>query len=371
MTKAANLRYSVPSCRGIHNSKLIHWYISHCCIHQTPYFYSMDSLTQIALGVAVAEVCAGKRLRNRTFLYGAVLGTIPDLDVFVGKFMSPVDSVLIHRGLSHSILFFLLLSPFVGKLISNIEKGKISFRQASTMVFWCLFTHVLLDAFTTWGTQILWPLPYRFALKTIFVIDPLYTIPLLLSLIWVWKTKEYGLRRKYVIRGLIVSSGYLLVSAGIKLYALNQFQKALSDQSIAYHEIIVKPSAFNTILWNANVETEEAYLLGDYSLFDTQPISFRRYPKNKQLEKEVAEVEDFHKLKKISEGWYLMTEKEGTIYFNDLRFGLLNDNPAYPQFAFSYAFVSDNGLTYAEEVPRTNRDGKALLKGILERIGGN
>ena len=331
----------------------------------------MDSLTQIALGVAVAEVCAGKRLHNRTFLYGAVLGTIPDLDVIVGKFMSPVDSVLIHRGLSHSLLFFLILSPFLGKFISFLEKGKIGFRQASTMVFWCLFTHVLLDAFTTWGTQILWPLPYRFALKTIFVIDPLYTIPLLAALIWVWKTKDVHLRRRYVLRGVVVSSCYLLVSASIKLYALNQFQKALADQNIDYQEIIVKPSAFNTILWNANVNTDEAYLLGDLSLFDTQPISFRRYPKNQPLEQAVADVSDFKKLKKISEGWYLMTEKDGTIYFNDLRFGLLNDNPAYPQFAFSYAFVSDNGLTYAEEVPRTNRDGKALLKGIIERIGGN
>ncbi len=331
----------------------------------------MDSLTQIALGVAVAEVCAGKKLQNRTFLYGAVLGTIPDLDVFVGKFLTPVDSVMIHRGLSHSLLFFLVLSPFLGKLIVTIEKNRIGFKQAAVMVFWCLFTHVILDAFTTWGTQILWPLPYRFALKTIFVIDPLYTIPLLVSLIWVWKTRNIDLRRKYALRGLVVSTFYLLVSAGIKLYALNQFQNALADQDIHYQEIIVKPSAFNTILWNANVETNDAYLLGDFSLFDTQPISFRKYPKNKALEQEVVEVEDFQKLKKISEGWYLMTEKDGTIYFNDLRFGLLNNDLAYPQFAFSYAFVSDNGPTYAVEVPRTNRDGKALLKGILDRIGGN
>lgn len=331
----------------------------------------MDSLTQIALGVAVAEVCAGKKLQNRTFLYGAVLGTIPDLDVIVGKFMSPVDSVLIHRGLSHSVLFFLVLSPILGKLITIIEKNKIGFRQAAIMVFWCLFTHVILDAFTTWGTQVLWPLPYRFALKTIFVIDPIYTIPLLIALIWVWKTNHHDLRRKYVLRGLIISSGYLLVSAGIKLYALTQFQRALAEQNITFQEIIVKPSAFNTILWNANVNTQDAYLLGDFSLFDTQPISFRKYPKNQSLEQEVAEVEDFQKLKKISEGWYLLTEKDGTIYFNDLRFGLLNDNSVYPQFAFSYAFVADKGLTYAVEVPRTNRDGKALLKGILQRIGGN
>lgn len=331
----------------------------------------MDSLTQVALGIAVAEVCAGKKLQNRTFLYGAILGTIPDLDVIVGKFLNPVDAVSIHRGFSHSLLFFLLLSPFLGKMITKLEKGKIGFKQATVMVFWCLFTHVLLDAFTTWGTQILWPLPHRFALKTIFVIDPLYTFPLLVTLIMVWKTKVHQARRKYIVYGLAISSGYLLLSAGIKYYALNQFEKALETQKIDFQHIIVKPSAFNTILWNANVDTEDAYLLGDYSLFDTQLISFQKYPKNLQLEQELTGNRDFQKLKRISEGWYLLTEQHGTVYFNDLRFGLLNDNPAYPQFAFSYAFVPRNGGLYAEEVPKVRRDGKALLQKILDRIGGN
>lgn len=331
----------------------------------------MDSITQIALGIAVAEVCAGKKLKNRSFLYGAIFGTIPDLDVLVGLFLTAVEGIRIHRGLSHSIFLFIFLSPFLGWLVSKIEKGKINFLNATKMVFWCLFTHVLLDMFTSWGTQILWPLEHRFALKTIFVIDPLYTIPLLITLVMVWKTKEIPLRQKYVWRGLFISSAYLILSCFIKLYALNQFEKALKNQGIQYSEIIVKPTAFNLILWNANVSTADDYLLGDYSLLDSQAISFTAYSKNTTLESKLKGNSDFEKLKKVSEGWYIISQQNESLYFNDLRFGLLNDNPQQPQFAFSYQFiVTDSGLK-AIEVSKQKRDGKLLLNRILNRIKGN
>ena len=331
----------------------------------------MDSFTQIALGIAVSEVCAGKQLKNKTFLYGAILGTLPDLDVLVGMFLNPVDAVLIHRGISHSLFLFLLISPLFGWLISKVEKGKISFFTATNMAFWGLFTHVLLDMFTSWGTQILWPLEQRFALKTIFVIDPLYTFPLVIALVMVWKTKNEGLRNKYIIRGLIISSSYLLLSCFIKLYALSQFEQALTTQGIQYSEIIVKPTALNIILWNANVATTNNYLLSNYSLFDTQAISFVAYSKNKVLEKHLIGNLDFEKLKKASEGWYIISQKDGNLYFNDLRFGLLNDNPANPQFAFSYQFVPNNSEMHAKEVTKSKREGKLLLQKIFTRLKGN
>ncbi|TDD74400.1 metal-dependent hydrolase [Flavobacterium caseinilyticum] len=331
----------------------------------------MDSFTQIALGIAVAEVCAGKKLKNKTVLYGSILGTIPDLDIVVGLILNPVDAVLIHRGISHSLFLFLFLSPLLGWLISKIERDKINVMQATAMAFWCLFTHVLLDMFTSWGTQILWPLDYRFALKTIFVIDPLYTIPLVIALVMVWKQKDTILRKKYIIRGLFISSSYLLLSCFIKIYALNQFEKALLKQGIHYSEIIVKPTAFNVILWNANVATSENYLLGDYSLFDTQPISFTAYSKNKNLESQLIGNSDFEKLKKASEGWYIISQINQSLYFNDLRFGLLNDNPKNPQFAFSYEFIANKAELKAIEVPKSKRDGKRLLQKIVTRMKGN
>jgi membrane-bound metal-dependent hydrolase YbcI (DUF457 family) len=332
----------------------------------------MDSLTQITLGISIAELVAGKKLQNKTFLYGAILGTIPDLDIVVGKFLSDIEGVAIHRGLSHSLLFFLFLSPVLGLVISKIEKNKISFKSSTLLAFWCLLTHILLDLFTSWGTQILWPLEHRYALKTIFVIDPLYTIPLLISLIFVWKNKDYLIRRKYVIRGLIISSSYLILTCILKLFAVYQFEKALQYQNLAHQELIVKPTAFNCILWKANVSTSKGYYLADYSLFDSQPIQFTFYPKNRKLEEKLVNSHDFQQLKKISKGWYLITEQNQRLYFNDLRFGLLNDSPGNPQFAFSYEFKanSDGNLT-AFEVPKAKRDGKALLQKIFTRLKGN
>jgi inner membrane protein len=332
----------------------------------------MDSLTQIALGIATAELVAGKKLQNKTFLYGAIIGTIPDLDIVVGKFLSDVDGVAIHRGLSHSLLFFAFLSPILGWIISKIEKDKINFKSASLLAFWCLITHVLLDLFTSWGTQILWPLEHRFALKTIFVIDPLYTIPLLISLIFVWKNKEFLVRRKYVIRGLVISSSYLILTCFLKLFAVHQFEKALQNQKLTYQELIVKPTAFNSILWNANVATSDGYYLADYSLFDSQPIRFTFYSKKKELEEKLVNSYDFQQLKKISEGWYLVSEHNHRLYFNDLRFGLLNDAPENPQFAFCYEMIPmSDGIYWAKEVPKAKRDGKALLKKIIKRLKGN
>jgi inner membrane protein len=332
----------------------------------------MDSLTQIVLGITTAEWVAGKKLQNKTFLYGAILGTIPDLDIVVGKFMSDVDGVAIHRGLSHSLLFFVFLAPILGWIIAKVEKSKISFKSASLLAFWCLVTHVLLDLFTSWGTQILWPLDHRFALKTIFVIDPLYTIPLFISLIFVWRNKEFLVRRKYLIRGLVISSSYLLLTCVLKLFAVNKFEKALQNQKLNYQELIIKPTAFNCILWNANIATSKGYYLADYSLFDSQPIQFTFYPKNLKLEEKLVNSYDFQQLIKISEGWYLVSTQNNRLLFNDLRFGLLNDNPENPQFAFSYQMIPmSDGIYWAEEVPKAKRDGKALLKKIFKRLKGN
>ena len=90
------------------------------------------------------------------------------------------------------------------------------------------------------------------------------------------------------------------------------------------------------------------------------------------MEGKLANSPDFHRLKNISESWYLVTEQNNRFYFNDLRFGLLNDSPENPQFAFSYQMIPmSDGIYWAEETPKTKRDGKALLQKIFTRIKGN
>ncbi|WGU68133.1 metal-dependent hydrolase [Capnocytophaga canimorsus] len=95
----------------------------------------MDSLTQIVLGASIGEAMLGKKLGNKAPLYGAIAGTIPDLDVFVGKLYDPITAITIHRGFSHSILFFLILSPRFRNPVTEMGIQKTTFFQTDNTFF--------------------------------------------------------------------------------------------------------------------------------------------------------------------------------------------------------------------------------------------
>ena len=142
---------------------------------------SLDSLTQIVLGAAVGEATLGKKAGNKALLYGAIAGTIPDLDIIANFFTDTITAIEVHRGFSHSIVFSMLMAPPLGWLANKIEsKTDLGWKPWATLFFWGLFTHPLLDAFTTWGTRLFWPLDLRLAFNSIFVIDPFYTAPFLI-----------------------------------------------------------------------------------------------------------------------------------------------------------------------------------------------
>jgi len=328
----------------------------------------MDSLTQIAVGIATAEFCLGKQLKNRTFLYGAILATLPDLDIYVGKLFNPITAISLHRGFSHSILFFLLASVPLGALMYKIEHKKIKIFSAISACFLILFTHALLDAFTTWGTQIFWPLPYRLALKSVFVVDFFYTLPWVICLYMVYKNKQSVLRLKWLKIGFYLTTSYLVLGLLLKQYVTYCFESELKKQNIAYKALIVKPTFSNIVLWNANVMTEDAFLLSDFSVFDAKPTPFKHYKRNLEFGKTYQNAPPFLALENISEGWYTLQANNGSLIFNDLRFGILKNDPIAPQFAFSYIVKDENGVVTATEAPKQNRDGKKLLLYIFDRI---
>ena len=151
----------------------------------------MDSLTQIILGAACGEAILGKKIGNKALLFGAIGGTIPDLDVFVGNLVygNKIDAMLFHRGFMHSIVFTVLAAFIFGWLVHKLyNSGK---RLHSTtqkdwinLFFWSLFTHPILDCFTPYGTQLFAPFSsYRVALNNIAVADPAYTLPFLICMI--------------------------------------------------------------------------------------------------------------------------------------------------------------------------------------------
>jgi len=162
------------------------------------------------------------------------------------------------------------------------------------------------------------------------------------------------------------------LTLALKGVAYAKFKGALEHQNLAFTDMDTRPSPMNTILWSANIDTEDAYLLGNYSFFDTQPISFQRYPKDHHLLGSLIENERIQRMIRISKGWFIITEENGSLYFNDLRFGLLSFESGSKDFVFKYK-ISENELGEVEltEVTKDQRDGKKLVAELWERIKGN
>lgn len=332
----------------------------------------MDSLTQIILGTAVGEAVLGKKLGNKAMLYGAIAGTIPDLDVIASYFTDTVTALEIHRGFTHSIFFSVVFAPIFAFLVTRFETYK-NIKNWSWLFFWAFITHPILDAQTTWGTQLFWPLDIRLAFKNVFVIDPLYTIPFLVFLILAMLQKRGNKKRRFYNNlGLIISSSYLVITLILKGFAYQKFKEEMAIQNITYKTINTKPTPLNTILWSANIETEDSFLIGYSSFFDKNSIQFSEYQKNHHL---LGDLENHPKMQRmiaISKGWYTINKKNDKLYFNDLRFGSLSIQPNATNFVFKYKIeVDKNGTPFFIEEPKEKREGKKLLSELWQRIKGN
>jgi inner membrane protein len=332
----------------------------------------MDSLTQIVLGASIGEAVLGRKIGNKAMLYGAIAGTIPDLDVLASHFTDTVSALEIHRGFTHSFVFSIIMAPLFSWLVTRYESYKKK-KAWAWFFFWVFITHPILDAHTTWGTQLFWPADLRLAFKTIFVIDPIYTLPFLVVVILTMFQKRTSRKRRiYNNTGLALSTAYLALTFILKTSATDHFKEALQMQNIEYKQIDTRPSALNTILWNANIETEDNYLLGDYSFFDTKPIQYEVYPKNHHLLGDLIKNEKVKQMINISNGWFTIIEKDGSLYFNDLRFGLLSLEKGSQDFVFQYkiGIEKDNKVNFTE-VEKDRGDAKALLNDLWKRVKGN
>ena len=298
-------------------------------------FAAMDSLTQIVLGAACGEIALGKKIGNKALLFGAIGGTIPDLDVFIGSWLygNEIDAMAFHRGFMHSI-FFAILGSFLFGWITHIfydsgsRKGITTGKNWIWLYFLSIFTHPILDSFTPYGTQLFSPFTdYRLAFNTISVVDPLYTIPFLLCIIVaMFFDRKRTRRNAWIKAGIYISSAYLGCTIITKIYVDSIFKKSFDQAHISYKRFATQPTIFNNALWYGIAETPKAYKIGFYSLFDTnaQLDTILTITKNRKL----ADVThpDIRRLIWFSNGYYNLEpiDSSGNIAYIDLRYPLLN-----------------------------------------------
>ena len=290
----------------------------------------MDSLTQAALGAAVAVGVMHRRTAVwKAALWGAVAGTLPDLDVLIDH-GDPILDMVLHRAETHALFWLSLFSLPLARWVARLHGQWGAWKRWWLALWLALFTHPLLDTMTVYGTQLMLPFSaHPFAVGSLFIIDPLYTVPLLLGVVLALAWRGQGLKANAL--GLLVSTAYIGWSALAQQQVQGIALAALKAQGIEAQRVLVTPSAFNTVLWRVVAVDAQAYHEGFYSFFDAdRSIAFRRVDRGAALEAEVRHLDGIQRILAFSKGFHALQEDHGLIRITDLRMG------QYPSFVFAF-----------------------------------
>ncbi len=309
----------------------------------------MDSLSQIVLGAAVAAVIAPARHRRAALLAGAALGTLPDLDSLPISLLTddPVALMTWHRSASHSLLVLPLLAWALWAFFRS-RGGRVA--EAPVRWWWAialaLVTHPLLDAFTVYGTQLLWPLPLRPAMwSSVFIIDPLYTIWLLVACIAAFFLRERVAAQRALVAGLALSTAYLGWSLAAKALVEREASRTLAAMGLDDAPRFSVPMPLNTVLWRVVAMTPSGYVEGYRSLTDDGRMTFTGYPSNMQSLAQAREVAAVQRLTWFNHGFMRVRVAQGELQLADLRMG------SEPDYVFNFA-VARGGPPWRAIPPR-------------------
>jgi inner membrane protein len=284
----------------------------------------MDSLTQVVLGGAVGYAVLGNKVGRKAAVYGAILGTLPDLDVFL-PYGGEVEAFTYHRGFSHSLLVHLLISPLIVWLITTYHHSTALYKKHwFLLVFLCLSTHAILDSFTVYGTQLLWPISeYPFAVSNLFIIDPIYTLPLLIAFIAVLLPNiKPQIALTFNLFAIVISSLYVCWSLAAKVYIDNKVAIALNDRQIQTNHYLSSPAPLSTLLWRIVVMSNGEYYEGYVSVFDSaSDVSLDVYHTSDYLLDNIQNDWSVRRLQWFTKGFYSIKQDEQNIVLSDLRMG--------------------------------------------------
>ncbi len=266
-------------------------------------------------------------------MVGAALGTLPDLDVVI-DYGSDVANFTYHRGFSHSLF---VLAPF-SVLLWGVLKG-VWKPVGSAPKHWffaitlSLVTHPLLDAHTVYGTQLWWPIPTNPIMwSTLFIIDPLYTLPILAAaLLVLWRPRQAS-SRTWLLAGLLLSQTYLIWSWVAKFQVTTKIQQSLDNRGIPNARFLSTPTPMNTLMWRAVVLTDNGYLEGLYSLpVDRGRIQWRSHEFNRNLLVDTQDIWAVDRLRWFTSDFVSAQQVGNRLVVTDLRMGTL-----YPSYVFRH-----------------------------------
>lgn len=284
----------------------------------------MDSVSQAVLGAALGGVVAGRTLGRPAIIGGALLATLPDLDVVI-NYGTAVANYTQHRGFSHSLL---VLVPFgiVLALLLHRLYPQLSQRRWLAFTLLILVTHPLLDTLTTYGTQLFWPLLPPLGINSIFIIDPLYTLPLLVAIL-------LALFRPPATRtmavALAVSTAYLGWALAAQQLVSTRVAAVLAEKDLHEAPVLIQPMPFNTLLWRVTVIDREHRLEMVVGVLDDHSLSpaIERFPFRRELLKDLKQLPEGRRLQWFAGDFLDLQVVDNELHATDIRLGIPEAHP--------------------------------------------
>lgn len=232
----------------------------------------MDPLSQSVLGVAAAQAVSQEPWARRAAFIGLVAGLAPDADVFITSATDPLLSLEFHRQFTHA-LTFIPVGALLVTLVLYPLVGRGALRFGTTCLF-CLAgyaTHGLLDACTSYGTQLLWPFSdLRVAWNNISIIDPLFTVPILLLVtLGIWRRSPMLARC-----ALLWAVTYLILGVVQRDRAAAIGYDVAATRGHVVTRLSAKPTFGNLLVWKLIYESEEMFFVDAVRI----GLSSRHYP---------------------------------------------------------------------------------------------
>lgn len=289
----------------------------------------MDPLTQAAVGAGAAALFSRKDNVRLALVVGALAGMAPDLDVLIKSETDPLLAIQYHRHFTHSIFF----APIIGLLVAGLWRTlffwrKQSFRSLATFAIAGTLTHGAIDACTSYGTRLYWPISnHRESWDIISIIDPIFTLPLCLLLVI-----GFAFRRpRIAASGLIVCGLYLCFGSYQYLRAKQFAQSLATSRGHTPSDYSIRPSFGNTLLWRTVYRESDTYYVDAAQFWPGRPpVHYPGRPvqaftlndstaitdPDSQLGKDIARFRYF------SQG-YLYVHPEERSIIGDLRYAML------------------------------------------------
>ncbi|OGB13319.1 MAG: hydrolase [Burkholderiales bacterium RIFCSPLOWO2_12_67_14] len=353
----------------------------------------MDSLTQIALGSAVSVAVMGRRTAVwKAALWGAVAGTLPDLDAFIDHGDAMLNMTR-HRAESHALFFLTLAAPLLAWAVARLHGEAAGFKRRAapslnrtpsggsdprsggawgrwTLALWlALITHPLLDAMTVYGTQLLQPFTdHPYGVGSVFIIDPAYTVPLIVGVVAAMRLKNTrGLR--WNAAGLVLSTLYLVWGVVAQQHVERIARDSLRQSGIHPQGLLVTPAPFNTVLWRLVAVTPTRYFEGHYSLLDARPtLRWTAHERGAALIAAHGSEPAVARMAAFTHGFYSLSETDGHLFVTDLRMG---QEPAYIfRFNLGSAAARANG-GHPPTLEGMRPDLGTALPWLWQRLLGN